>query len=73
VQSILIANGHMTAGRFVAVFANFSYSIGQTRLMRTILGMLFDSGYPTLMTASLFQKPTSGFCSIAPVRETSRG
>lgn len=38
--------GSMTAGELIAAIANFAYSAGLKGLMKALLVMLFDSGYP---------------------------
>jgi len=42
----LSVSGSMTAGDLIAAIANFSYSAGLKDLMKAVLVMLFDSGYP---------------------------
>jgi hypothetical protein len=42
----LTVSGSMTAGDLIAAIANFAYSAGLKNLMKAVLVMLFDAGYP---------------------------
>ena len=42
----LTFSGRLTSGELIAAIANFAYQFGLKGLMKTLLVMLFDSGYP---------------------------
>lgn len=42
----LTFSGSLTPGELIAAIANFAYQFGMKGLMKTVLVMLFDSGYP---------------------------
>ena len=52
----LTVSDSLTSGELIAAIANFAYQFGLKGLMKTVLVMLFDSGYPILSKTGISWK-----------------